>query len=91
MRPDESDATVCQSGATSDGDDAGTRAVVVLARASQAFEPGTTHYHVPFLAQLVGARRTLIAECATVLARLRATDQHAAIPIDLNGLRATPG
>src|SRR5262245_42426069 len=56
MRPDESDATVCQSGATNRS-----------------------------------ARRTLIAECATVLARLRAPDQRATIPIDLDGLRATPG
>ena len=56
MRPDENEATMCQSDATSNGEHAGTRAVVVLARAPQAFESGTAHYHVPFLAQLVATK-----------------------------------
>src|SRR5215471_3057821 len=108
MRPDESEATVCQSDATSYSENAGTRAVVLLSRAPRATKPGTAHYHVSSLAQLVATknghsqtrerrrvsclsgysstRRTLIAECATVLARVRATDQHAAIPINLDGL-----
>ena len=51
MRPDESDATACHP--TRRGEQAETRAVVVLARAPQA---GTAHYHVPFLAQLVATK-----------------------------------
>ena len=56
MRPDESDATVCQSDATTLGETAEARSVVVLARAAQAFESGIIHYHVPFLAQLVATK-----------------------------------
>ncbi len=81
MRPDESDATVCQSDATSYyGEHAETRSVVALARAPQAFEPGTTHYHVPFLAQLVAikdghpqTRKRRRAELNVALAAYRAT------------------
>src|SRR6476646_1196750 len=56
MRPEESDAKVCQSDATCLGESAETRAAVVLARAPQAFEPGTSHYYVPFLAHLVATK-----------------------------------
>ena len=80
MRPDESDATLSQSDATSYGEHAGTRAVVVLARSPQAFEPGTPHYHVPFLAQLVATkdghpqtRERRRAEPNVALAAYRAT------------------
>jgi hypothetical protein len=80
MRPEESDAPVCQSDATSLGEPAGTRAVVVLARACQTFEPGTSHYHVPFLAQLVATkdghpqtRERRRAEPNVALAAYRAT------------------
>ena len=80
MRPDESDATVCQSDATSLGEPAGPRAVVVLARGRQTFEPGTSHYHVPFLAQLVATkdghpqtRERRRAEPDVALAAYRAT------------------
>ena len=38
-----------------------------------------------------GARRTLVADCAAVFARLRPPNQHAAIPIDLDGLCAPQG
>jgi hypothetical protein len=80
MRPEESDAKVCQSDATSLGEPAETRAVVVLARAPQAFEPGTSHYHVPFLAHLVATkdghpqtRERRRAEPNVALAAYRAT------------------
>jgi len=56
MRPDESDATVCESDTTSYGEHAKTRAVAVLARSPQVFEPGAPNYHVPFLAQLVATK-----------------------------------
>src|SRR5262245_49302599 len=52
--------------------------------------PRRTKCGVSCLSSYRSARRTLIAERATVLARLRATDQHAAIPIDLDGLCTTP-
>jgi hypothetical protein len=47
---------VGQSDATSYGENAGTRAVVVLARAPQATKPATAHYHVSLLAQLVATK-----------------------------------
>ena len=74
MRPDESDATVCQSDANY-GEQAETRAVVVLARAPQAFEPGKAHYHVPFLAQLVATKdgHPQMSERRHALAAYRAT------------------
>jgi len=78
MRPEESDATVCQSDATSRRNRRG--AVVVLARASQVFESGIIHYHVPFLAQLVATkdghpqtRERRRAEPNVALAAYRAT------------------
>ena len=80
MRPDESDATVCQSDATTLGETAEARSVVVLARAAQAFESGMIHYHVPFLAQLVATkdghpqtRERRRAEPNVALAAYRAT------------------
>jgi len=80
MRPDENDATMCQSGATSTGEHAGTRALIALARSPETFEPGTAHYHVPFLAQLVATkdghpqtRERRRAEPNVALAAYRAT------------------
>jgi hypothetical protein len=75
MRPEESDATVCQSDATALGETAEARSVVVLARASQVFESGIIHYHVPFLAQLVATKdgHPQRAEPNVALAAYRAT------------------
>src|SRR5215831_10701346 len=118
MRPDESDATVCESDTTSYGEHgqdtcrgcARSLPSGIRARGAQLpcpasgsacrdqgrvsadarAPPRRTKCGVSCLSSYRSARRTLIAERATVLARLRATDQHAAIPIDLDGLCTTP-
>lgn len=80
MRPEESDAAVCQSDATRQGEPAEARGLVVVARASQIFEPGRSHHHAPFLAQLVATkdghpqtRERRRAEPDVALAAYRAT------------------
>ena len=56
MRPEESDAAVCQSDATRQGESAETRALVALARSPQFLERGTSHHHAPFVAHLVATK-----------------------------------
>src|SRR4029077_1051288 len=53
--------------------------------------PRRTRNGIGRLSRRRRADHRLISECAAVLARLRAPDQHAAVPIDLDGLRAAPG
>jgi hypothetical protein len=78
------------------------RTLVTFDPVSDPSERQVAQRYADSLAQLVATKdqhpqtgqrcthRTLVTESTAVFARLRAGDEHAAIPIDLDGLRATP-